>query len=53
MPFWSCGVQMVALNYQTADICMQLNRAMFNRGPKAGIILKVSSGGDGDRVVQL
>jgi len=31
---------MVSLNYQTPGICMQLNRAMFNRGPKAGLILK-------------
>ena len=26
---WTCGVQMVALNYQTPDLPMQLNQARF------------------------
>jgi len=41
MPFWSCGIQMVALNFQTAGPAMQLNSAMFNRGGRTGYILKV------------
>eukprot|EP00927_Polykrikos_kofoidii_P051279 TRINITY_DN45070_c0_g1_i1.p1 TRINITY_DN45070_c0_g1~~TRINITY_DN45070_c0_g1_i1.p1 ORF type:complete len:1496 (-),score=209.50 TRINITY_DN45070_c0_g1_i1:172-4659(-) len=29
MPLWSCGVQMVALNYQTPDSGLQLNDGLF------------------------
>lgn len=39
---WLCGCQMVALNYQTSDIPMQLNRAMFERNGSSGYILKPS-----------
>ncbi|KAL8952765.1 MAG: hypothetical protein Q9222_001350 [Ikaeria aurantiellina] len=31
--FWRRGVQMVALNWQTYDLPMQLNQAMFASGP--------------------
>jgi hypothetical protein len=26
---WNCGIQLVALNYQTPDLAMQLNQARF------------------------
>ena len=29
VPFWNFGVQMVALNYQTADRAMQFNCGLF------------------------
>lgn len=37
---WNCGVQMVALNYQTPDKSMQLNQAMFMQNGKCGYVLK-------------
>ena len=39
---WACGAQLVALNYQTADLPMTLNKAMFgvNGGNKCGYVLK-------------
>lgn len=37
---WNCGVQMVALNYQTPDRAMQLNEAMFSQNGKCGYVLK-------------
>ncbi|CAG2175667.1 unnamed protein product [Oppiella nova] len=37
---WNCGLQMVALNYQTPDKAMQLNEAMFMQNGKSGYVLK-------------
>lgn len=39
--FWRRGVQMVALNWQTYDVGMQLNQAMFAAGhDRTGYVLK-------------
>jgi phosphatidylinositol phospholipase C, delta len=39
--FWRRGVQMVALNWQTYDPCMQMNQAMFAAGNDGyGYVLK-------------
>ncbi|GIZ03789.1 1-phosphatidylinositol 4,5-bisphosphate phosphodiesterase gamma-1 [Caerostris extrusa] len=40
MKMWNAGVQMVALNYQTADRAMQLNQARFLQNGNCGYILK-------------
>lgn len=40
LQFWQFGLQMVALNYQTADIPMALNAAMFEQSANNGYILK-------------
>lgn len=40
LPAWRLGVQMAALNYQTNDLPMQLNRAFFTRGGGKGFIPK-------------
>lgn len=37
---WSCGVQLAALNYQTEDLPMQINAAMFERTGRCGYVLK-------------
>ncbi|GBM08691.1 1-phosphatidylinositol 4,5-bisphosphate phosphodiesterase gamma-1 [Araneus ventricosus] len=37
---WNAGVQMVALNYQTADRAMQLNQARFLENGKCGYVLR-------------
>ncbi|KAF8790535.1 1-phosphatidylinositol 4 like protein [Argiope bruennichi] len=37
---WNAGVQMVALNYQTADRAMQLNQARFLQNGKCGYVLR-------------
>lgn len=39
-PFWNCGSQMIALNYQTPDKPMQLNQAKFRDNGACGYILK-------------
>jgi hypothetical protein len=39
-PFWNCGAQMVALNFQTHDIPMQLNASKFSMNGNCGYILK-------------
>ena len=42
--FWRRGVQMVALNWQTYDLGVQLNEAMFASGDdKSGYVLKPKS----------
>ncbi|KAH8698500.1 phosphoinositide-specific phospholipase C [Talaromyces proteolyticus] len=42
--FWRSGVQMAALNWQTYDIGMQMNQAMFAAGTdRTGYILKPES----------
>ncbi|XP_062894034.1 1-phosphatidylinositol 4,5-bisphosphate phosphodiesterase beta-2-like [Mobula hypostoma] len=38
--FWNTGCQMVALNFQTADIPMQLNNSCFEFNGRCGYILK-------------
>ncbi|XP_031359310.1 1-phosphatidylinositol 4,5-bisphosphate phosphodiesterase epsilon-1-like [Photinus pyralis] len=38
--FWSFGIQMSALNYQTEDIAMQLNTAMFEMNGRCGFVSK-------------
>ncbi|OJJ80898.1 putative 1-phosphatidylinositol-4,5-bisphosphate phosphodiesterase Plc1 [Aspergillus glaucus CBS 516.65] len=44
LKFWRRGVQMAALNWQTYDIGMQLNQAMFAAGTdRMGYILKPES----------
>ncbi|KAI9923849.1 hypothetical protein ASPWEDRAFT_51316 [Aspergillus wentii DTO 134E9] len=44
LKFWRRGVQMAALNWQTYDIGMQLNHAMFAAGSdRTGYILKPES----------
>ncbi|GBM65181.1 1-phosphatidylinositol 4,5-bisphosphate phosphodiesterase gamma-1 [Araneus ventricosus] len=37
---WNVGVQMAALNYQTADRAMQLNHARFLQNGKCGYVLR-------------
>ncbi|GAA5900925.1 hypothetical protein JCM6882_005980 [Rhodosporidiobolus microsporus] len=37
---WAAGVQLVALNWQTFDVGMELNAAMFSRAGRSGYILK-------------
>ncbi|XP_060809211.1 1-phosphatidylinositol 4,5-bisphosphate phosphodiesterase epsilon-1-like [Amyelois transitella] len=38
--FWSCGVQLVALNYQTEDAAMAINAAMFESNGCVGYVKK-------------
>uniref|UniRef100_A0A6P7GQR6 Phosphoinositide phospholipase C n=1 Tax=Diabrotica virgifera virgifera TaxID=50390 RepID=A0A6P7GQR6_DIAVI len=38
--FWSFGIQMAALNYQTEDTPMQLNTALFENNGKCGYVSK-------------
>jgi len=38
--FWNAGCQMVSLNFQTADIPMQLNQGKFEYNGNCGYILK-------------
>ncbi|CEF88526.1 hypothetical protein SNK03_011918 [Fusarium graminearum] len=38
--YWRRGVQMAALNWQTFDLGMQLNRAMFDGKDSSGYVLK-------------
>ncbi|KAK9383500.1 PLC-like phosphodiesterase [Kockiozyma suomiensis] len=40
---WKRGVQMVALNWQTYDIGLQMNDAMFSFSDRAGYVLKPST----------
>ena len=40
LPAWRLGVQMAALNYQTNDLPMQLNRAFFARAGGTGYVPK-------------
>uniref|UniRef100_A0A914I8L9 Phosphoinositide phospholipase C n=1 Tax=Globodera rostochiensis TaxID=31243 RepID=A0A914I8L9_GLORO len=40
LEFWQCGLQMVALNYQTADVAMAVNTAMFEQFGSCGYMLK-------------
>ncbi|VDK27065.1 unnamed protein product [Gongylonema pulchrum] len=38
--YWAFGIQMVALNFQTADTAMAVNAAMFEQTGNSGYILK-------------
>lgn len=38
--FWSFGIQMVALNYQTEDAPMHINKAMFEENGNVGYVCK-------------
>ncbi|XP_077286123.1 phospholipase C at 21C isoform X2 [Arctopsyche grandis] len=38
--FWNAGCQLVALNYQTLDLAMQLNLGIFEYNLRSGYILK-------------
>ncbi|KAG8143960.1 hypothetical protein E2320_001092 [Naja naja] len=38
--FWFCGVQMVALNFQTPDKYMQMNQALFSLNGWTGFVLQ-------------
>ncbi|KAK1793287.1 hypothetical protein P4O66_011675 [Electrophorus voltai] len=38
--FWNAGCQMVALNFQTADLAMQLNQGKFEYNGSCGYLLK-------------
>ena len=40
LEFWQCGLQMVALNFQTADVAMAVNAAMFEQSGSCGYMLK-------------
>lgn len=39
-PFWAAGVQMTALNYQTLDVPMRIQRAWFAQNGRCGYVLK-------------
>lgn len=43
VPAWSVGCQMAALNIQTGDVGMWLNRAMFSQAGGHGFVLKPKS----------
>ncbi|EPY50357.1 phosphoinositide phospholipase C Plc1 [Schizosaccharomyces cryophilus OY26] len=38
--YWRMGVQMVALNWQTYDVGLQINDALFQADPPSGYLLK-------------
>uniref|UniRef100_A0AC34RK70 1-phosphatidylinositol 4,5-bisphosphate phosphodiesterase n=1 Tax=Panagrolaimus sp. JU765 TaxID=591449 RepID=A0AC34RK70_9BILA len=38
--FWNAGCQMVSLNFQTPDVCMQLNQGKFDYNGNCGYLLK-------------
>uniref|UniRef100_A0A8C4ZDX2 Phosphoinositide phospholipase C n=1 Tax=Gadus morhua TaxID=8049 RepID=A0A8C4ZDX2_GADMO len=40
LPFWLHGIQLVALNYQTDDLPLQLNEALFEANGGCGYVLK-------------
>nr|XP_018666895.1 1-phosphatidylinositol 4,5-bisphosphate phosphodiesterase gamma-1 isoform X2 [Ciona intestinalis] len=40
MPFWNCGTQLAALNFQTGDRSMQLNEARFEMFNRCGYVLQ-------------
>ena len=39
-PAWACGNQLVALNFQHADLSMQLNDTKFRENGGCGYVLK-------------
>jgi hypothetical protein len=46
-PFWTCGVQMVALNFQTPDRAVQINHGFFTQNGGCGYVLKPDNMVDG------
>lgn len=38
--WWACGVQMASVNWQTWDLGMEMNAAMFARASRSGYVLK-------------
>ncbi|GAA5905003.1 hypothetical protein JCM8208_007657 [Rhodotorula glutinis] len=54
---WAAGVQLVALNWQTFDVGMELNSAMFARAARCGYVLKPDflrkKGAEKDKVASL
>ena len=40
IPFWLCGVQMAALNFQTPDKELQFNHGWFTQNGGCGYVLK-------------
>ncbi|CAK5009462.1 unnamed protein product [Meloidogyne enterolobii] len=38
--FWNAGCQMAALNFQTPDVCIQLNQGKFEYNDQCGYLLK-------------
>jgi len=40
LPYWYCGCQIVALNYQTPDFPMRLNEGKFMKNGRSGYIIK-------------
>lgn len=38
--FWNAGCQLVALNYQTLDLAMQLNLGIFEYNQRSGYLMK-------------
>ncbi len=38
--FWNAGCQMAALNFQTPDVCLQLNQGKFDYNGACGYLLK-------------
>lgn len=54
---WAAGIQLVALNWQTFDIGMELNAAMFARAGRCGYVLKPEylrkKGAEKDKVAAL
>ena len=40
IPFWIHGFQLVALNFQSEDLAVELNEAMFNDNGLSGYVLK-------------
>lgn len=49
--FWNAGCQMVALNFQTLDLGMQLNMGLFDYNCRCGYILKPNLMRRPDRVL--
>ncbi|XP_041078410.1 1-phosphatidylinositol 4,5-bisphosphate phosphodiesterase gamma-2-like [Polyodon spathula] len=40
LPYWKCGCQLVALNFQTPDKSMHANKALFDLNGKCGFLLQ-------------
>lgn len=38
--FWNAGCQLVALNYQTLDLAMQLNLGIYEYNQRSGYLMK-------------
>lgn len=51
VPFWLCGAQMVALNFQTPDKELQINHGWFLQNGQCGYVLKPECMVEGDSAV--